>query len=138
MNQLTQLGNAGPAVFPIALGCMGMSPGVYGAAPDEKESIATIQTAIERGVTLIDTGDFYAWGHNEMLVRKAIEGRRDKVQLSVKFGAMRNLEPLQQPDRRSRRAPPRSPSTEGVCEFDVLLRGEEGNEVVGLQRDPNS
>ena len=90
MSQLTQLGKTGPAVFPIALGCMGMSPGVYGAAPDEKDGIATIQTAIERGVTLIDTGDFYAWGHNEMLVRKAIEGRRDKVQLSVKFGAMRD------------------------------------------------
>ena len=90
MNERTQLGTTGPAVFPIALGCMGMSPGVYGAAPEEKDGIATIQIAIERGVTLIDTGDFYSMGHNEMLVRKAIEGRRDKVQLSVKFGAMRD------------------------------------------------
>ncbi|CAN5629608.1 aldo/keto reductase [soil metagenome] len=90
MNQLTSLGKTGPQVFPIALGCMGMSPGVYGAAPDEKDGIATIQTAIDRGVTLIDTGDFYSMGHNEMLVRTALEGRRDKVTLSVKFGAMRD------------------------------------------------
>jgi aryl-alcohol dehydrogenase-like predicted oxidoreductase len=52
--------------------------------------VATIQTAIERGVTLIDTGDFYSMGHNELLVRRALDGRRDKVQLSVKFGAMRD------------------------------------------------
>ena len=82
----TRLGHTGPAVFPIALGCMSMS-GAYGPA-DEDESIATIRAAIERGVTLIDTGDFYAKGHNEMLIRRAIDGLRDKVQLSVKFGAM--------------------------------------------------
>ncbi len=81
------LGKTGPAVFPIGLGCMGMS-GVYGAA-DEAESIATIRHAVDRGVTLLDTGDFYGMGHNELLVRKAIEGIRDKVQVSVKFGAMR-------------------------------------------------
>jgi aryl-alcohol dehydrogenase-like predicted oxidoreductase len=62
--------------------------GVYGPS-DESEGVATIREAIERGVTLIDTGDFYGNGHNELLVRRAIEGRRDKVQLSVKFGAMR-------------------------------------------------
>jgi aryl-alcohol dehydrogenase-like predicted oxidoreductase len=66
---------------------MGMS-GAYGPS-DENESIATIREAIDRGVTLIDTGDFYGMGHNELLVRRAIEGRRDRVQLSVKFGAMR-------------------------------------------------
>ena len=87
---MTQLGKTGPEVFPIALGCMGMSPGVYGAAPDEKDGIATIQAAIERGVNLIDTGDFYSMGHNEMLVQKALVGRRYKVQLSVKFGGMRD------------------------------------------------
>jgi aryl-alcohol dehydrogenase-like predicted oxidoreductase len=87
---MTQLGKTGPEVFPIALGCMGMSPGVYGAAPDEREGIATIQAAVERGVNLIDTGDFYSMGHNEMLVQKALVGRRDKVLLSVKFGAMRD------------------------------------------------
>jgi aryl-alcohol dehydrogenase-like predicted oxidoreductase len=81
------LGKTGPAVFPIALGCMGMS-GVYGQTTDE-QGIRTIHAAIERGVTLIDTGDFYAMGHNEMLVGRAIAGRRDKVQVSVKFGALR-------------------------------------------------
>ncbi len=83
----TQLGKTGPAVFPIGLGCMGMS-GMYGAADDD-ESVATIKEAIDRGVTLLDTGDFYGMGHNELLVRRGIEGRRDKVQLSVKLGAMR-------------------------------------------------
>jgi aryl-alcohol dehydrogenase-like predicted oxidoreductase len=81
------LGKTGPAVFPVGLGCMGMS-GVYGASDDD-ESVATIRAAIERGVTLLDTGDFYGMGHNELLVRRGIEGLRDKVQLSVKFGALR-------------------------------------------------
>ena len=73
--------------IPLGLGCMGMS-GMYGAT-DERESIRTIQTAIDRGITLLDTGDFYGMGHNEMLVGRAIEGRRDRVRLSVKFGALR-------------------------------------------------
>ncbi len=73
--------------FPLALGCMAMS-GMYGPANDE-ESIRTIHEAIERGMTLIDTGDFYGMGHNEMLVGRALQGRRDAVRLSVKFGAMR-------------------------------------------------
>lgn len=81
-----QLGHTGPQVFPIALGCMAMS-GAYGAS-DDNESLATIREAIERGITLIDTGDFYASGHNELLLRRGIEGLRDKIQLSVKFGAM--------------------------------------------------
>jgi aryl-alcohol dehydrogenase-like predicted oxidoreductase len=81
------LGRNGPAVFPLALGCMGMS-GMYGPA-DETGSIATIQAAIDRGVNLIDTGDFYGMGHNEMLIGRALEGRRDQVLLSVKFGALR-------------------------------------------------
>ncbi|MFO0675576.1 MAG: aldo/keto reductase [Polyangiaceae bacterium] len=88
MTTTTKLGSTGPAVFPIGLGCMGMS-GMYGASSDD-EGVATIQEAIERGVTLIDTGDFYGMGHNEMLVGRAIRGRRDKVTLSVKFGAMRD------------------------------------------------
>lgn len=86
-NRTTQLGRTGPRVFPIALGCMSMS-GAYGPS-DESESIATLREAIDRGVTLIDTADFYASGHNELLIRRAIEGQRDKVRLSVKFGAMR-------------------------------------------------
>jgi aryl-alcohol dehydrogenase-like predicted oxidoreductase len=81
------LGTGGPAVFPLGLGCMGMS-GMYGST-DDAESIRTIQAAIDTGVTLIDTGDFYGMGHNELLVGRAIAGRRDQVQLSVKFGALR-------------------------------------------------
>jgi aryl-alcohol dehydrogenase-like predicted oxidoreductase len=66
---------------------MGMS-GMYGAS-NENESIATIHEALDRGVTLIDTGDFYGMGHNEMLIGRALKGRRDKALLSVKFGALR-------------------------------------------------
>jgi aryl-alcohol dehydrogenase-like predicted oxidoreductase len=83
----TKLGSTGPEVFPLGLGCMGMS-GMYGAT-DDAESVRTIQAAIDRGVTLLDTGDFYGMGHNEMLVGRAIAGRRDRVELSVKFGALR-------------------------------------------------
>jgi pyridoxine 4-dehydrogenase len=82
-----KLGKDGPLVSAIGLGCMGMSD-FYGAA-DEKESIATIQEAIDLGVTLLNTGDFYGMGDNEMLIRRAIAGRRDRVFISVKFGAMR-------------------------------------------------
>lgn len=82
-----KLGSTGPEVFPIALGCMGMS-GMYGAS-DEAESLATIHAAIDAGVNLIDTGDFYGMGHNEMLVGRAIRLQRDEVVLSVKFGAQR-------------------------------------------------
>jgi aryl-alcohol dehydrogenase-like predicted oxidoreductase len=85
--QPRQLGRTGPAVFPIALGCMGMS-GVYGPA-DEPESLATIHAAIDAGVTLLDTGDFYGMGHNEMLLSQALRFFRDKVLISVKFGAQR-------------------------------------------------
>jgi aryl-alcohol dehydrogenase-like predicted oxidoreductase len=66
---------------------MGMS-GMYGPA-DELESMATIHAAIDSGVTLLDTGDFYGMGHNEILIGRALKGRRDRVQLSVKFGAQR-------------------------------------------------
>ncbi len=82
-----QLGSRGPSVFPLGLGCMGMS-GIYGPA-EEAESIATIHAAIDNGVTLLDTGDFYGMGQNELLIGRALKGRRDKVQLSVKFGAQR-------------------------------------------------
>src|SRR4051794_37839922 len=82
-----QLGAHGPRVSEISLGCMGMS-GMYGQS-DEDESIATIHAALERGITLLDTGDFYGQGHNEMLIGKALKGRRENVLLSVKFGAMR-------------------------------------------------
>lgn len=86
MAELRRLGSHGPSVFPVALGCMGMS----WADSDEATSIATIHQAVERGVNLLDTGDFYEMGHNEMLVGRAIRDRRSKVLLSVKFGAMRS------------------------------------------------
>ncbi len=87
ISQSIALGKTGSRVFPLGLGCMGMS-GMYGPT-EEAESIAMIQAAIDQGVTLIDTGDFYGMGHNEMLLGRALEGRRDRVQVSVKFGAMR-------------------------------------------------
>jgi aryl-alcohol dehydrogenase-like predicted oxidoreductase len=82
-----QLGSTGPAVFPIALGCMGMS-GMYGPS-DEAESIATIHAALDAGVTLLDTGDYYGAGHNELLIGRALKDRRDAALVSVKFGALR-------------------------------------------------
>ena len=81
------LGRTGPEVFPIALGCMGMS-GMYGQA-DERESVATIHAALDAGITLLDTGDFYGMGRNELLIGRALEGRRDRALVSVKFGALR-------------------------------------------------
>jgi aryl-alcohol dehydrogenase-like predicted oxidoreductase len=88
--QTVKLGRSGPTVSQIGLGCMGMSPGVYGPA-DEAEGIATIRAAVDAGVTLIDTGDFYGMGHNEMLIRRALEGvPRSRVVISVKFGALRD------------------------------------------------
>jgi aryl-alcohol dehydrogenase-like predicted oxidoreductase len=83
----TRMGRTGPEVSRVALGCMAMS-GIYGPVEDS-ESICTIQEAIDQGINLLDTGDFYSMGHNEMLVGRAIQGRRDKVLLSVKFGALR-------------------------------------------------
>jgi aryl-alcohol dehydrogenase-like predicted oxidoreductase len=78
----------GPQVFPLSLGCMAMS-GMYGPA-DETEGIATIHAALDAGVNLIDTGDFYGMGHNEMLIGRALQGRkREQAILSVKFGALR-------------------------------------------------
>lgn len=84
----TRLGQHGPQVARIGLGCMGMSD-LYGPA-DRGESIATIRAAPDAGITLLDTGDFYGMGHNEMLIREALQGRtREQVQISVKFGALR-------------------------------------------------
>ena len=85
---IRKLGATGPEVSAIGLGCMGMSD-LYGPA-DETESIATIYAALDAGIDLIDTGDFYGMGHNEMLIARALEGRdRDAVKISVKFGAQR-------------------------------------------------
>jgi len=86
------LGRQGPRVSALGLGTMGMSD-MYGPA-DRAESIATIHAALEQGVTLLDTGDFYGMGHNELLVGEALRGRRrDQVLISVKFGALRGPRP---------------------------------------------
>src|SRR5471030_2066651 len=83
------LGLDGPSVSAIGLGCMGMS-GMYGPS-DRKESIATIHAALDAGVNLLDTGDFYGMGHNELLIGEAIRGHaRDSFHVSVKFGALRD------------------------------------------------
>jgi aryl-alcohol dehydrogenase-like predicted oxidoreductase len=85
MKNVPLVSNSAPTS--VALGCMGMS-GVYGKT-DDAQSIAVIRAAIDRGVRFLDTGDFYGSGHNELLIGKAIAGRRDEVQLSVKFGMLR-------------------------------------------------
>jgi aryl-alcohol dehydrogenase-like predicted oxidoreductase len=91
--QTRTLGHTGPTVSALGLGAMGMSAGVYGA-PDRAESLHTVHAALDAGVTLIDTGDFYAMGHNELLLAEALRGRdRDSYQLSVKFGLLRGPGP---------------------------------------------
>ena len=83
-----RLGSTGPRVFPLGLGCMGMSD-LYGPA-DRAESLQTIHAALDAGIDLLDTGDFYGMGHNEMLIAEALRGvPRERVVLSVKFGALR-------------------------------------------------
>ncbi|MGE5131657.1 MAG: aldo/keto reductase [Gemmatimonadota bacterium] len=85
----TTLGRGGPRVSRAGLGLMAMS-GTYGPA-DDAESIATIRTALDAGITLLDTGDFYGMGHNEMLLARALDGvPRDSVFIQVKFGAQRD------------------------------------------------
>ncbi len=80
-----QLGASGPRVGALGLGCNGMS---LQLPRDDTEAVATIEAALEAGVTLLDTGDFYGMGHNETLVGRAIRHRRDQAFLSVKFGAL--------------------------------------------------
>ncbi len=83
------LGSTGLTVSAIGLGAMGMSD-AYGPT-DRGESIGTVHAALDAGVTLIDTGDFYGMGHNEMLLAEALKGRRrEDYVLSVKFGALRD------------------------------------------------
>ena len=84
-----RLGATGPEVSVLGLGCMGMSD-LYGPT-DRDECIATIHAALDAGITLLDTGDFYGMGHNEMLIGDALRGRpRDEVAISVKFGGLRD------------------------------------------------
>lgn len=86
MKQLP-FGTAGPRVSVLGLGCMGMS-GMYGPS-DRAESIATIQAALDHGITVLDTGYFYGMGHNELLISEALKGRdREQALISVKFGAL--------------------------------------------------
>ncbi|NUU20746.1 MAG: aldo/keto reductase [Streptomycetaceae bacterium] len=91
MDTRTLSSTTGTRVSALGLGCMGMSP-IYGPA-DRGESIATIHAALDAGIDLLDTGDFYGMGHNELLIAEALRGRhRDDVHLSVKFGALRDAE----------------------------------------------
>jgi aryl-alcohol dehydrogenase-like predicted oxidoreductase len=83
------LGRDGPKISALGLGCMSMSPGVYGRPTDAAESIRTIQRAVDLGVTFLDTAELYGAGHNEELVGKAIAGRRGEVFLATKFGVAR-------------------------------------------------
>jgi len=82
------LGKNGPLVSKLGLGCMRMSPVWGGPGQDEGESIATIRMALDSGINFLNTGDFYGSGHNELLVGKAIKGRRDDAFVSVKFGGI--------------------------------------------------
>lgn len=88
------LGATGPQVSALGLGCMGMSA-LYGEA-DRAESIATVHAALDAGVTLLDTGDFYGMGHNELLINEALRtappAAREQALVSVKFGALRTVE----------------------------------------------
>src|SRR5437762_12123601 len=85
-----RLGQTGPAVFPLGLGCMGMGQGSWYGDADDAEGIAPIHAMLERGPVLIDTGDFYAMGRNELLLGRALAGRRrEQAVVSVKFGGLR-------------------------------------------------
>ena len=81
------LGTGGPTVSAVGLGCMGMSD-FYGPA-DESESVATIHAALDAGINILDTGDFYGMGHNELLLSRALKERRKEAFVCVKFGALR-------------------------------------------------
>ncbi|QRR02418.1 aldo/keto reductase [Dyadobacter sandarakinus] len=83
-----QLGQNGPSVSKLGLGCMRMSSIWGGSTPHETESIATIHEALDNGINFLNTGDFYGAGHNEMLVGKAVKDRREEAFISVKFGAI--------------------------------------------------
>jgi aryl-alcohol dehydrogenase-like predicted oxidoreductase len=88
--EMRKLGQNGPRVSAMGLGCMRMSSSVAPTSGSGEEGIATIQAALDAGISFLDTGDFYGMGHNELLVGQAIKGRRDEALISVKFGVLRS------------------------------------------------
>src|SRR6478672_4023494 len=89
--QTKQLGKNGPMISTLGLGTMGMSD-MYGTknTRNDEESINTIRAALDMGINFLDTGDYYGAGHNELLIREALKGRKEKPVISVKFGALRS------------------------------------------------
>ncbi|MFE3754760.1 aldo/keto reductase [Nocardia tengchongensis] len=126
-----QLGKTGPAVSRIALGAMGMS-GMYGTA-DDAVSIATVHAALDSGANLIDTGDFYGMGHNELLIRQALADRkREDVLLSVKYGALRG------PDNSFGGVDTRPAATKNFLAYSLQRLGTEYIDIYRPARlDPN-
>src|SRR5919106_3872128 len=128
------LGSTGPQVSALGLGCMGMS-WLYGDA-DRTESIATIHAALEAGVTLFDTGDFYGMGHNEMLIGEALRtapaALREQALISVKFGALRD------PDGGFSGHDGRPPAVKNFAAYSLQRLGVEHIDVYRLPRvDPD-
>jgi aryl-alcohol dehydrogenase-like predicted oxidoreductase len=126
-----KLGKTGPYVSAIGLGAMGMS-GPYGPA-DRAESLATIGAALDAGIDLIDTGDFYAMGHNEMLIGEALKGvARDTYRLSVKFGVQRG------PDQRFIGFDARPAAAKTACAYSLQRLGVDHIDIYRPARlDPN-
>ncbi len=125
------LGTHGPEVSAIGLGLSGMSD-AYGPA-DENESIATIHAALDSGITLLDTADFYGMGHNEMLLREALRGRvREQVVISDKFGGLRD------PDGRFSGSDGRTASVKNFLAYTLRRLGTDYVDIYRLARlDPN-
>jgi aryl-alcohol dehydrogenase-like predicted oxidoreductase len=126
-----RLGTSGPFSSALGLGCMGMSD-FYGPA-DRDESLATIAMAVERGITLLDTGDFYGMGHNEMLIGEALKSLdRDRLLISVKFGALRG------PDRSWLGHDARPAAVKNFCAYSLRRLGTDRIDIYRPARlDPD-